>query len=166
VRFVHLGIQRPKAIRPATEEKPVDVLNLISGVADNLKRNIPCQYPGCDALFIRYHDMTKHMEDHWEPMEQANPVDAGLVAGQAAGTAVSVEQETSTPDFDEFWIGGGLDLSLGQDAYGSQQDEWPFDESEMRRLIGNSTEDELTSSLDPDLFVDSYLNADGGQYDI
>ncbi|KAB5523025.1 hypothetical protein GE09DRAFT_1153566 [Coniochaeta sp. 2T2.1] len=63
VRFVHLGRKRPKKVYAVGEEHDGDLIAVVSGAVDAAKRNIPCTYGGCEARFIRHHDLTVHLKN-------------------------------------------------------------------------------------------------------
>lgn len=63
VRFVHLGRKRPKKVYAVGDENDGDYIAAVSGVSDATKRNIPCAVPGCEARFIRHHDLTVHLRN-------------------------------------------------------------------------------------------------------
>ncbi|ERS97245.1 hypothetical protein HMPREF1624_06576 [Sporothrix schenckii ATCC 58251] len=129
-------------------------------------RTLVCTLPGCDARFVRHHDLNVHVQrDH-------NPT--------TVGSAVDAEHVDDDNDFnpDEFWIGGGdhmnddgadvgalaphdddmfetymsmdnIDLGLAAQAehndsmlpsqvlINNNDPQWHMDEGEMRRLIGS-----------------------------
>ncbi|KAH8902554.1 hypothetical protein BR93DRAFT_953914 [Coniochaeta sp. PMI_546] len=63
VRFVHLGRKRPKKVYAVGDEHEDDLIAVVSGAADAAKRNIPCSVQGCEARFIRHHDLTVHLRN-------------------------------------------------------------------------------------------------------
>jgi hypothetical protein len=63
VRFVHLGRKRPKKVYAVGEEDDGDYIAAVSGLSDAAKRNIPCSVVGCEARFIRHHDLTVHLKN-------------------------------------------------------------------------------------------------------
>jgi len=63
VRFVHLGRKRPKKVYAVGDEHDGDYIAAVSGLSDAAKRNIPCSVAGCEAKFIRHHDLTVHLRN-------------------------------------------------------------------------------------------------------
>ncbi|KAF3769838.1 hypothetical protein M406DRAFT_23532, partial [Cryphonectria parasitica EP155] len=70
VTYVHLGKQRPLYESPSYAEydaapgshSKMATLDDISGVAEYERRQIPCAVPGCIARFIRYAELSGHMQ--------------------------------------------------------------------------------------------------------
>ncbi|KAF9871697.1 hypothetical protein CkaCkLH20_10895 [Colletotrichum karsti] len=58
IRHIHLGFKRPQ-VKPV--EGPSG--NLLDDIAGT-NRNIPCVIEGCNARFIRHHDLQVHLENH------------------------------------------------------------------------------------------------------
>ncbi|OIW32987.1 hypothetical protein CONLIGDRAFT_627931 [Coniochaeta ligniaria NRRL 30616] len=63
VRFVHLGRKRPKKVYAVGDDHDEDLIAVVSGAAEAAKRNIPCSVAGCEARFIRHHDLTLHLRN-------------------------------------------------------------------------------------------------------
>lgn len=63
VRFVHLGRKRPKKVYAVGEDRDEDLIAVVSGAAEAAKRNILCSVRGCEARFIRHHDLTQHLKN-------------------------------------------------------------------------------------------------------
>lgn len=157
---MHLGRKRPKKVYAVGKEpEGADLIDLVSGVADAAKRNIPCSVEGCSARFIRHHDLTLHI--------RSQHGDSGLVDGEqqlddTAVTASYGQEEQAIAALGVGQVGkdgdvpqiGQLEdqvfvdpeLQLGQEFWSGASNDMRQDErraeieferewSEMRRLI-------------------------------
>ncbi|KAF6842881.1 hypothetical protein CMUS01_02683 [Colletotrichum musicola] len=86
IRYVHLGFKRPQPAKPV-DGRP----NLIDDIAGT-NRNISCTVEGCNARFIRHHDLQVHLENHPAVAPAAPPMDS--VEAALLGL---VDSGTSTP---------------------------------------------------------------------
>ncbi|CAK7223680.1 hypothetical protein SEUCBS140593_005317 [Sporothrix eucalyptigena] len=193
ILYVHLRRERPA---PA----PVVVLNeaaeptnrldepLATPAADRLidallgtNRTLVCAVPGCDARFVRHHDLTVHLErdhvvDNVDNDNLFNP-DEFWIGGGDNMDDVDVDDDSTAPTIvpvEEDMFGtyvdmaGTVDFGLAVNGLGSlpqqlvhghtvdNDPQWRMDEAEMRQLIGS---DDLPSAgasigyLDPNLFL-------------
>jgi hypothetical protein len=115
VRFIHLGRKRPPKLYTVQSALPGEADEMSAAVPT---RTIPCTVDGCDAKFIRHHDLEKHLQTgHYElPGDQEDAIDPRL---QEPAEAANDEQ---------YWIEAAVssvDEQAGFDV------EW----TEMRRLI-------------------------------
>ncbi|EOO04093.1 putative zinc finger protein 467 protein [Phaeoacremonium minimum UCRPA7] len=160
IHHVHLGKPRPER-HGKDDEEPAVALNFIdeiSGVVDDVRRNVFCAVDGCPARFTRQYDLALHMQlEHPQPEPNASVALASDAFTQAIGGQVGYADEYNmlgepgqTPIYaDQFWIGadGGADP-----AGFYTNDEWAREEEEMRKLIDAQPEAEF----DPNLFVNGY----------
>ncbi|KAF4974238.1 hypothetical protein FZEAL_8838 [Fusarium zealandicum] len=131
IRFKHLGQERPKLSRYGSSQR-VDLIDEISGAANQAERNIICAH--CNEAFIRYHDLDVHTEAYH-----------GLLAqGAGADPALFLSENQLDPDrvlFESFpgtpaWSGviQDDDVFAAQMSYGPPHDEWPEDEANILLL--------------------------------
>jgi general transcription factor IIIA len=99
VRFVHLGFSRPKWFNLEGESCTDDLLNNISGVTNEEKRNIQCTVEGCAFRFIRYHDLQVHLQlyNHEEQIEDLDNVDSKVFDLVHADAEVSLAPPPHSP---------------------------------------------------------------------
>ncbi|KAK4138336.1 hypothetical protein BT67DRAFT_459297 [Trichocladium antarcticum] len=117
VRFIHLGRKRPPKVYTVQSALPGEADEMSAAVPT---RTIPCSAAGCDAKFVRHHDLEKHLQSgHGEPHEaHEDPIDPRLHDAPAEEAA----------DDEQYWIEAAVtpvDEQAGFDM------EW----TEMRRLI-------------------------------
>lgn len=137
VRFVHLGRRRPPrplavggGAQPGDDE---DLIEALSGVVADAKRNIPCSVAGCLARFIRYHDLRTHVkhahhgQEEEEEEGQVAPAEDFPSSHATHQASVVGDMEAVVPG-EEFWFAAGAD---DEDGRGEFEREW----ADMRRLI-------------------------------
>ncbi|TDZ24101.1 Transcription factor IIIA [Colletotrichum orbiculare MAFF 240422] len=165
IRYVHLRVKRPQPVKPAETHT-----NLIDDLAGT-NRTVSCTIQGCNARFIRHHDLQVHLEDH-PPAAPAAPhmedqVEAALLSLASEDPANAAPFDPSRPlpelplygvipgvtDFsaddladlgnssDEFWVGAGADFS-------SPSVSWQDEEAAMRALVDG---DDFSNFVDPAL---------------
>jgi general transcription factor IIIA len=107
VRFVHLGRKRPKKVYAVGQESDGDYIAVVSGAADAAKRNIPCSVQGCQARFIRHHDLTVHLRNQHGGEGLTFGVRQQVVALPAAAAGYGQQDEVMPPSL------GGEQQQLG-----------------------------------------------------
>ncbi|KAL0931717.1 uncharacterized protein CTRU02_212670 [Colletotrichum truncatum] len=161
IRYVHMGMKRPQPT------KPLDVaVNLIDEIAGT-KRTVACIMEGCNARFIRHHDLQIHLEDH-PPITPATPqmdqVEAAILSLADTNTnsvdSAPFGENREMPELplygiipgvtdlidsdqgqnDDFWIGAA-------DDFNSPQQMWQEEEAAMRALI----DEDFARFVDPAL---------------
>ncbi|KAL2271754.1 hypothetical protein VTJ83DRAFT_1125 [Remersonia thermophila] len=97
VRYVHLGRKRPPTLYPVPSAPgPAEEDEMSAAVPT---RTLPCPEDGCDAKFIRHHDLDKHMRKCHRPLRpkaeaEARPVEEDAIDPRLqAGSVVVVEEE-------------------------------------------------------------------------
>ncbi|KAJ9152077.1 Transcription factor iiia-like protein [Pleurostoma richardsiae] len=151
--FVHLGKKRPKAPHQIPDddgiarELPRNLIDDVSGVAEESRRQVLCSVAGCTARFIRHHDLQAHMQaKHGSVQGGALGAEEDALLALAHGTYSPYLQGSydspmdgdagfggSDEVGDQFWIGGGRDTP---GAFNPGLDEqWARDEAEMMTLI-------------------------------
>ncbi|KAK4639603.1 hypothetical protein QC761_709750 [Podospora bellae-mahoneyi] len=103
IRFVHLGRKRPERTITLNFDGPDEVDEMTAAVD---KKKLACSVLGCEARFIRYADLNKHLEAH---QRQASSIGDGYA--QQAQPNVAVEAGYEPRDFI---------FSVPQDGYGNQ----------------------------------------------
>ncbi|KAK4170756.1 hypothetical protein QBC36DRAFT_341352 [Triangularia setosa] len=103
IRFVHLGRKRPERTITLNLDGPHELDEMTAAVD---KKRLPCNVLGCEAKFIRYADLNKHLQVH---QTQALRPDAGYGKQEQPDAAV----------------GGGYEhqdfiLAAPQEGYGNQ----------------------------------------------
>ncbi|KAH7328604.1 hypothetical protein B0I35DRAFT_473290 [Stachybotrys elegans] len=73
IRFVHLKQERPRLSKVERPQNAEELFDEISGVMNEAKKCISC--PHCEEVFIRYSDLTVHMDTQHDP--------TNMVAGDA-----------------------------------------------------------------------------------
>ncbi|KAH0443379.1 C2H2 transcription factor [Colletotrichum camelliae] len=158
IRHVHLGLPRPQA---KLAEGPSNLIDDIAGT----KRTIQCAIEGCNARFIRHHDLQVHLENHPPAAPQMDQVEAAILS---LADTPSSEDMSAAPfgenrempelplygiipgvtDFtggdqgqaDDFWIGAA-------DDFNTPPQTWQEEEAAMRALI----DEDFTRFVDPAL---------------
>ncbi|CAI0655010.1 unnamed protein product, partial [Colletotrichum noveboracense] len=158
IRHVHLGLPRPQ---PKLTEGPSNLIDDIAGT----KRTIQCAIEGCNARFIRHHDLQVHLENHPPAAPQMDQVEAAILS---LADTPSSEDMSAAPfgenrempelplygiipgvtDFtggdqgqtDDFWIGAA-------DDFNTPPQTWQEEEAAMRALI----DEDFTRFVDPAL---------------
>ncbi|KAL1843400.1 hypothetical protein VTJ49DRAFT_1750 [Mycothermus thermophilus] len=118
VRYVHLGKKRPptfylvpSAPGPAEEDEMSAAVPI---------RTLPCPEDGCDAKFIRHHDLDKHVRKHHQHHHQE--VDAGPEEG-------AIDPRLQAGGVEELWAVPLPAVPMADEP--GFEAEW----AEMRRLI-------------------------------
>jgi hypothetical protein len=75
VRYVHLGCKRPPKLYTVKSALPGEEDEMSAAVPT---RTIPCSADGCEAKFIRHHDLNKHLQKH-HPELQEDAIDPRLI---------------------------------------------------------------------------------------
>ncbi|KAK4158001.1 hypothetical protein C8A00DRAFT_29072 [Chaetomidium leptoderma] len=110
VRYVHLGRKRPPRLYTVKSALPGEEDEMSAAVPT---RTIPCSVEGCDAKFIRHHDVEKHLQNDHPGWQEEDAIDPRL-------------QEAAQDD-EQFWIESAIP-AVDQPSFDT---EW----AEMRRLI-------------------------------
>ncbi|KAK0669634.1 hypothetical protein QBC41DRAFT_355619 [Cercophora samala] len=103
IRFVHLGRKRPERTITLNLDGPDEVDEMTAAVD---KKKLSCHVLGCEARFIRYADLNKHLEAH---QRQASSLNTGYADQEPPNVAVEGGYEHQ--DFI---------LAAPQEGYGSQ----------------------------------------------
>lgn len=102
VRYVHLGRKRPAMQYAAKSTRPGEEDEMSAAVPT---RTIPCSVDGCDAMFIRHHDLDKHIRKT-HPELQEDAIDPRLLERAVAGEQFCTESRVpmdAEPGFDTEW---------------------------------------------------------------
>ncbi|KAH6625039.1 hypothetical protein B0J18DRAFT_444854 [Chaetomium sp. MPI-SDFR-AT-0129] len=100
VRYVHLGRKRPAMQYTAKSARPGEEDEMSAAVPT---RTIPCSVEGCDAMFIRHHDLDKHIRKT-HPELQEDAIDPRLLGGVGGrGKEQQFWTESTEPGFDTEW---------------------------------------------------------------
>lgn len=141
VRFIHLGHERPRLSKPERPEP--DVVDEISGMADQAKHTIPC--PHCDRTFVRYHDLDVHLS---KGHDDASSDPASLLAHEVAPEPPAFAHDYAQSAWPEDMA--HEDIFAAEMEYGPPRDDWPEDEANMLLLMHDPPA-ELDPSIDPAL---------------
>ena len=103
VRYIHLGRKRPPRLYTVKSALPGESDEMSAAVPT---RTIPCSVDGCEAKFMRHHDLDKHMQKrHREPEREEDAIDPRLqgAAGNEPFWIESTLPVTDEPSFDTEW---------------------------------------------------------------
>ena len=133
IRFVHLGKKRPPMLYP--DPTAVDgIITELAGRDESMKRNLTCSVRGCEARFIRYHDLGLHMQrehnnGYGEQDIVALTADAFPTSLPAEPTMLlDPELQVGDSNDEVFWFGGEL-------AEPDRENSFERDMLDMSRLI-------------------------------
>ncbi|KAH8752515.1 hypothetical protein F5883DRAFT_576329 [Diaporthe sp. PMI_573] len=155
ILFVHLGRPRPAPDTSSTyapKAKPsASFLNVISGVANQERRQIVCTAPGCTARFIRYADLHNHVQaQHPEHANEVGLLGASEVPRLHDGDVVwgdGPADAAAEPQFSESGL-AYADAAARSVASQQQQPDWDREEANLMQLI-----DLGDSAIDPSLLL-------------
>ncbi|KAK4040926.1 hypothetical protein C8A01DRAFT_35100 [Parachaetomium inaequale] len=101
VRYVHLGRKRPPKLYTVKSALPGEEDEMSAAVPT---RTIPCSADGCEAKFIRHHDLNKHLQKH-HPELQEDAIDPRLqeAVNDELFWVESAIPAVSEPSFDAEW---------------------------------------------------------------
>jgi hypothetical protein len=102
VRYVHLGRKRPPKLYTVKSALPGEEDEMSAAVPT---RTVPCSVEGCEAKFIRHHDLDKHLQKDHQPLSEENVIDPRLqeAAGDEQFWIESVVPVADAPSFDTEW---------------------------------------------------------------
>ena len=153
IKYVHLGLERPRAPEPKSATGSTDLISEISGVTKQKQANQLVACPSCPDMFLRYADLEKHIgrihEHHpdADPAEFLSPTQVkskqSYDADQEAQDWLDDEAKDMIDDVNEEIFAAEMD-------YGAPKDDWLEDEVNIL-LLARAVSPLPEENIDPAL---------------